>query len=127
MLFRSKKKMEVLYKQSQDSLKAKENEILKLQEKAKKEGPMATDEAKQAMLEEYQRKTAELQQLMQEKQRALAEKDAKAQEEFVEKVKKIAMKIAIQKGFEIVLAREHVLYIDDKFDITKAVIDEVNK
>ena len=119
--------MEAMLQKSQNALKAKENELIQLQERAKKEAPMATEEAKRAMAEEYQRKMLELQQMYQEKQKDLQDKDVKAQADFVEKVKKIAMKIAIQKGYELVLAKEQVLYSDDKFDITKLVVAEVNK
>ena len=122
-----KKKMEKMLKDSQDALKKKEAELRQLQERAKKEAAMATEEAKRAMAEEYQRKMLEFQQMYQEKQKLLSDKDVRAQADFVEKVKKIAMKIAIKKGYDIVLAKEHTLYIDDKHDITKTVINAVNK
>jgi outer membrane protein len=122
-----KKNMETMLQKSQKELEAKEKELMALQERAKKEAAIATEDAKKAMAEEYQRKMMELQQLYNERQKDLQDKDIKAQGEFVEKVKKIAMRIAIKKGFDMVLAKEQVLYIDDKFDITKDVIAEVNK
>ena len=122
-----RKKVEAMLKQSQDALKAKEAELMKLQEKIKKEGKLATEEAQQAMLEEYQKKAYELQTMAQQEEKKLAAKDAAAQEEFVEKVKKIAMKIALQKGYDIVLPKEQTLYSDDKYDITKLVIEQINK
>ncbi len=122
-----KKNMEAMLQKSQRELEAKEKELVALQERAAKQAPMATEEAKRAMAEEYQRKMMELQQLYNERQRDLQDRDIKAQSDFIEKVKRIAMKIAIQKGYDVVLAKEHVLYIDDKYDITREVIAEVNK
>ena len=122
-----KKKMEKMLASSQKELKSREAAIKKLQERAQKEGPMATQEAKQAMAQEYQQKMMELQKLYQEKQQLLQEKDVKAQADFVEKVKKVAMKIAIKKGYDVVFAKEGLLYVEDKFDITKAVIQAVNR
>ena len=122
-----KKKMENMLKTSQVTLKKKEAELIQLQERAKKEAPMATEEAKRAMAEEYQKKMLEFQQLYQEKQKLLSDKDVKAQADFIEKVKKITMKIAIKKGYDVVLAKEHTLYIDDKHDITKYVVTAVNR
>jgi outer membrane protein len=122
-----KKNMEAMLQKSQKELEAKEKELMALQERAKREAAIATEEAKRAMAEEYQRKMMELQQLYNERQKDLQDKDVKAQGDFIEKVKRIAMRIAIQKGYDVVLAKEQVLYIDDKYDITKDVIAEVNK
>jgi len=122
-----KKKMETMLKKSQEDLKKKEAELRQLQERAKKEAAMATEEAKRAMAEEYQRKMLEFQQMYQEKQKLLSDKDVEAQADFVEKVKKVAMKIAIKKGYDVVFAKEHTLYVDDKHDITKMVLSVVNK
>ena len=110
-----------------ETLSKKEAELLALQERAKREGPMATEEARKAIAEEYQKKYVELQQLYQEKQRLLQDKDIKAQADFIEKVKKIALKIAIKRGYDVVMAKEQLLYIDDKYDITKLVVKEVNR
>lgn len=122
-----RKKVEALFKKSQDELKVKEAEVVKLQEKIKKEGRMATEEAQAMMLEEYQKKALELQRMATQKEKELAEKDAAAQEEFLGKVRKIVMKISLQKGYDMVLPAEQTLYYNDKFDITKEVIAEINK
>jgi len=122
-----KKKMEKMLKVSQDALKKKENELKKLQERAKKDAIMATEEAKRAMAEEYQKKMLEFQQMYQNKQKLLSDKDVKAQADFVNKVKKITMKIASKLGYDIVLAKEYTLYVNSKYDITKQVIKAVNK
>ncbi|MGI6393916.1 MAG: OmpH family outer membrane protein [bacterium] len=122
-----KKKMEEMYKQSRKKLETKQNELMKLQEKLKKEGSTASTDAQRAMGEEYQRQLMELQQMAQEEEKKLADKEAKTYSDFIEKVKKIAMKIAIQKGYDLVLAKEQLLYIDDKLDITKFVTAEINK
>ena len=79
------------------------------------------------MLEEYQKKALELQRMATQKEKELAEKDAAAQEEFLGKVRKIVMKISLQKGYDMVLPAEQTLYYNDKFDITKEVIAEINK
>ncbi|MBR6422759.1 OmpH family outer membrane protein [bacterium] len=124
---KERKKVEALLKKSQDELKAKEAEVIKIQEKIKKEAKMATEEAQAIMLEEYQKKALELQKMAAQKEKELADKDAAAQEEFLGKVRKIAMKIALTKGYDMVVPAEQTLYYNDKFDITKDVIAEINK
>lgn len=121
------KKMEEMVKKGKNALKPKEDDLLKLQKKMQQDGRTATDEAKAAMLEEYQRKAMELQRLADEKQKELQNKEAMVQAEFIEKVKKLAMEVAIKKGYEIVLPKEQCLYINDKYDITKFVIELINK
>ena len=122
-----KKKMEKMIKDTQTKIKKKEQELLDLQKRAKEEAPMATEEAKRDMAQEYQKKLMEYQQLAQESQRKLQNKDIKAQADFIEKVKKIATQIAKKKGFDVVLAKEQVLFISPKFDITGDVVKVVNK
>ncbi|HDT11669.1 MAG TPA: hypothetical protein ENN58_02900, partial [bacterium] len=56
-----KKNMEAMLQKSQKELEVKEKELMALQERAKKEAAIATEEAKRAMAEEYQRKMMELQ------------------------------------------------------------------
>ena len=124
---KERKKVEALLKKSQDELKAKEAEVIKLQEKIKREAKMATEEAQAMMFEEYQKKALELQRLAGQKEKELADKDAAAQEEFLAKVRKIVMKIAIEKKYDMVIPAEQTLYYNDAFDITKAVIAEINK
>lgn len=124
---KERKKVEALLKKSQDELKAKEAEVIKLQEKIKREAKMATEEAQAMMLEEYQKKALELQKMASQKEKELSDKDAAAQEEFLGKVRKIAMKIALTKGYDMVIPAEQTLYYNDKFDITKDVIAEINK
>lgn len=122
-----KKRMESMLKKSQNMLKAKEKELMQLQERAKNEAAIATEEAKRAMAEEYQKKMLEYQQLYQENQKKLQDKDVKAQADFIEKVKKIASRIAKRKGYDIVLAKEQVLFVSEKYDITYDVLKVVNK
>jgi len=122
-----KANLEKMLKKTQDDLKKKEAELKALQEKAAKEAPTMTDEAKQAMQEDFQRKYLEFQELYQSSQKMLQEKDYTAQTSFIEKVRKIAAEIAKKKGYDIVLAKDNVLYMDDKYDITQEVIAIINK
>lgn len=108
-------------------VKKKEDELRKLMAKMEKEAKMATDEAKAMMLEEYQKKNQEYQELAIRTQREMADKQASIEAKFVEKVKKIAHTVAVKQGYDIVLPAEQALYYSDKFDITKAVIAEINK
>ena len=57
----------------------------------------------------------------------LQEKDYTAQSSFIEKVRKIAVEIAKKKGYDLVLAKDNVLYMEDKYDITQDVIGVINK
>ena len=116
-----------MLKKSQDELKAKEAEVIKLQEKIKKEAKMATEEAQAMMLEEYQKKALEVQKMASQIEKSLAEKDAAAQEEFLKKIREIAQKIALEKGYDMVIPAEQTISYKDKCDITQFVIAEINK
>jgi outer membrane protein len=122
-----KANMEKMLKKTQDELKKKEADLKALQERAMKEAQVATPEAKQAMQEEFQKKYLEFQELYQSSQKMLQEKDYTAQTSFIEKVKKLATEIAKKKGYDLVLAKDNVLYMEDKYDITQDVITVINK
>ncbi len=122
-----KANLEKSRKKAQDDLKKKEAELKALQEKAMKDAPTMTEEAKRAMQEEFQKKYLEFQELYQSSQKMLQEKDYTAQTSFIEKVKKIAAEIAKKKGYDLVLAKDNVLFMQDKYDITAEVIAIINK
>ncbi len=122
-----KANLEKTLKKAQEDLKKKEAELKALQEKAMKDAPTMTEEAKRAMQEEFQKKYLDFQELYQSSQKMLQEKDYTAQTSFIEKVKKIATEIAKKKGYDIVLAKDNVLFMQDKYDITQEVIAIINK
>ncbi len=122
-----KANLEKMLKKTQDDLKKKEADLKALQERAMKEAQVATPEAKQAMQEEFQKKYLEFQELYQSSQKMLQEKDYTAQASFIEKVRKIATEIAKKKGYDLVLAKDNVLFMQEKFDITQDVIGVINK
>ena len=122
-----KANLEKSLKKAQDDLKKREADLKALQEKAMKDAPTMTDEAKQKMQEEFQKKYLEFQELYQSSQKMLQEKDYTAQTSFIEKVRKIATDLAKKKGYDLVLAKDNVLYMEDKYDITQEVIGVINK
>ncbi len=122
-----KANLEKSLKKAQEDLKKKEAELKALQEKAMKDAPTMTEEAKRTMQEEFQKKYLDFQELYQSSQKMLQEKDYTAQTSFIEKVKKIATEIAKKKGYDIVLAKDNVLFMQDKYDITQEVIAIINK
>ncbi len=122
-----KKKLEDMLKKSEAELKVKENELKGLQERAQREGQMMSDEAKRELQETFQKKYLEFQELYQKNQKKLQEKDVQATGGFIEKVKKIATELAKKRGFDMVLAKDSLLFIQDKYDITQDVLKEINK
>ena len=125
----SMKELESFQAKGQKEIDAKEAELAKLQEEMEKTArmPGVTDEAKAMLYEKAQKKYAEYQKLVMQRQKELSEKAEPVQKKFVEKVKKIAMTIAVKKGYDIVIPAEQALYYNDKFDITKDVIAEINR
>ncbi len=123
------KELEALQAKGQKEIDAKEAELAKLQEEMEKTAKMpgATDEAKAMLYEKAQKKYAEYQKLVMQRQKELSEKAEPIQKKFVEKVRKIAQTIAVKKGYDIVIPAEQALYFNDKFDITKDVVSEINK
>ncbi|MFO7810371.1 MAG: OmpH family outer membrane protein, partial [Candidatus Delongbacteria bacterium] len=63
----------------------------------------------------------------QENQKRLQQQDMTAQSDFIDKVRKVADKIAKKKGYHLVLAKEQVIYIKNENDITDKVIKIINK
>ena len=123
------KDLEALQAKGQKEIDAKEAELAKIQEEMEKTAKMpgVTDEAKAMLYEKAQKKYAEYQKLVLQRQKELADKADPIQKKFVEKVKKIAQTIAVKKGYDIVIPTESALYYNDKFDITKDVVAEINK
>ena len=122
-----KKEIKALEAKGRKEIEDKLADLKKFEEKAKKEASMATPEALSLLQEQYNKKLYELQQLQEAKKQEIMDVLAPLNEKYIKKIKEVSMKIALQKGYDVVLMTEAALYYDSKFDITKAVIAEINK
>ncbi len=116
------KKFAQLVSKKQGELEAKKKELLDLQEKLNKTGPMLKEEARNAMIKELGIKEMELKLLQKDAENAVRNEQRSTQEVFQRDVKKVIGAIRKQKGLTLVLDARALLSADDSLNITDDVI-----
>ncbi len=116
------KKLIQLVSQKRAELEKKKKELLDLQEKLQKTGPMLKEEARNAMIKELGIKEMELKLLEKEAENMVRNEQRAAQEVFQKDVIKVITAIRKQKGLTIVLNSAAILSVDDALNITDEVI-----
>ena len=107
--------------------RALQNELGAIQQRAQ----TMTQAELQAADVMLKKKGAELQQYSQQKQQALAQEQAKKNEELYNKIREYIKKHNTENKYEFVLGYTKIgggiLYADDSVDVTKEIVDGLNK
>lgn len=120
------KDFETANKAEVDKLKALQTELLKMKEKAEKEGDMMSEEERRKLTSAHEEKTAEFKfyaQKLQQLENKWKQSFLQAQLPNIEKELKA---IIDEGGYEVVLQAGAVVYTAPSVDLTKALIDRLN-
>lgn len=115
-------KLVQLVSKKRDEFEKKKKELMDLQEKLQKTGPMLKEEARNAMIKELGIKEMELKLLEKEAENAVRNEQRSTQEVFQQDVIKVIGAIRAQKGLNLVLNYAALLAADDALNITDEVV-----
>ena len=118
----------------QSEFKSQEAELNKLQKKLQSEGEtyqrdaaMMSDTEKLAFQQSFEKQQMELQKLGTEFNQQRMKRMNEELEKLLEKVKTVVKKIALDKKYDAVLQLGATVYADERFDITKDVLAQLDK
>ncbi|MFH1114132.1 MAG: OmpH family outer membrane protein [Pseudomonadota bacterium] len=115
-------KLVQLVSKKRDEFEKKKKELMDLQEKLQKTGPMLKEEARNAMIKELGIKEMELKLLEKEAENAVRNEQRSTQEVFQQDVIKVIGAIRAQKGLNLVVNYAALLAADDALNITDEVV-----
>lgn len=114
-------------KKAQEELTAKEEELMKKQEElVNKRAILKAEEYKKQEIE-LQKEVIAFRKEVKKIQQTLGIQNKQAMQEIAGKISEIVERIAKKEGYEIVMSKGLLMYSSDKIDITKQVIEELNK
>lgn len=119
--------MEVQVKEQESRLKKLRDEILAIESQMKKEELTLSNEKKLELKQSAEAKMFEFQSLQQSVQTSLQEDQQSLMEIMSPRFDLAVGTIAADKGYDLVLNRQAVLFMDDKLDITQAVTQKMNE
>ncbi len=105
-----------------NSIENKKKELLELQDKIQKQGPMLKEETRQAMVKDFNIKKMELEMADKDAQAKLQNEQREASEILQRELRKIIGHIRTQKKLTLILNGEALLSADDALDVTEDVI-----
>ncbi len=117
------KKLMDLMNTKRQALENKKKELLELQEKFQKQGPMLKEETRNQMMKDIGIKEMEFKLAEKEAQNSLQNEEREAMESFQRELVKIIAQIRTKKGLTMIFNQAALLSADDALDIT----DEVAK
>ena len=123
MLFRSAalKKLEDMQKRMEKELKAKQDEIVRLEEDLKSQVPLMNDDVKRQKLGEFQKKAADFQEAYQNSAKKIGEEQQKLMAPILARFEKIVTKLGKDENFTAILHGEVVLYSSASIDLTDRI------
>ncbi|WP_428266793.1 OmpH family outer membrane protein [Haliangium sp.] len=110
---RARNKFEKSGKQKQAQFDKKRKELEKYDAELQKQASVLKEDVLRERVAERQKKALELQQLSMQLERALAEEEAKLLQQILSEAEPVLKKLAVEKGFSLILARQMVLWTDD--------------
>jgi outer membrane protein len=123
---RAKAKLKRLFKQRQQSLDKRQNELKALKEELDARGMMMTPEAKQERMADLQKKLMEVQQLYFTLQQELSQKEAQATSGIFAKMGTLLEAMGKEQGYTIIVEKSAVLYAKPSLDLTNELIRRYN-
>jgi len=104
-----------------------QKEIQQIQQKLQKESMTLSDKEKQNLQDERESKMIEARQLSKLVQKRMKGEQQEIVEEMRPKVMKAVEEIANEKGYDVVLNIQAIMYAQDGMDITKQVVQKLNE
>lgn len=118
--------LEAIQKKSIEKLKAKEAELVKLQNAFKSQQNSLSKDAKEAKQLEIQRKSVELERLNKDLSGELQQKGIKSQQELTEEIVSVIRDFAIKNKYSIIIPKEVTLYNAGEIDVTTEIIKYID-
>lgn len=115
------KKLEDMQKRMEKELKAKQDEIVRLEEDLKSQVPLMNDEMKRQKLGEFQKKAADFQEAYQNSAKKIGEEQQKLMAPILARFEKIVTKLGKDENFTAILHGEVVLYSSASIDLTDRI------
>lgn len=125
---RIKAQLERDFRQRQEQLDQKQNQVVKLKEELESQGMMLSEAARREKGMQFQQAMGELQQLYMTLQQELAQKEAEATKRIFDKMRTIIAEIGKEQGYTMVLERTEsaILFAKDGLDLTDELIKRFN-
>jgi len=121
------KKLQAEGEVTRQELAKKREEIEKLKEEYKAQELLLSEEAKRERQEEIAKKSEALRELLDEVSKQMKEKEQKYTQEIVSDIMNKIKEIAEKEGYIFIFDKAALLYGAPPQDITKKIIDELNK
>ena len=106
----------------QDLIKTKQDEIKKKEEEFSKKQLVLTQTVREEKQKELQNLYMELQKMVMESEKTFKQKFASTSQDIVKKIQGVVTKLAVDKGYDLVLEKSQVPYYQSSFEITQDVI-----
>ena len=113
------------FKDEQQKLMKMQEDLQKMSEQLDKESSIMSASEVEAMQQKFAEKQMEFQQLSVQYSETYNERGNEEFQKLIEKVQAAAKDLATKNGYTLVIQRGAVLYADDKYDITDALVKEI--
>jgi outer membrane protein len=126
---KAKETLEKEYKAKQETLKVRETDLSKLQQKIQKPSKALSDEAKAKSAQEFEQKMMEYQKLVQQYQSDMQKRQMELTKPIVDSMRTIIDEIGKSKGLDFVYEKNQsgIFYAKNAADITNDVIKRYNE
>jgi outer membrane protein len=115
------KKLDDMQKRIEKELKAKQDEILRLENELKNQGAVMSDDMKRSKIQDYQKKAGDFQQAYQDSAKKMSDEQQKLLTPIQARFEKIVAKLGKDEGYTAILHGEVVLYSSALIDLTDRV------
>lgn len=122
-----RKQMKTKQEAYREKITKQEDKLRKKEEKLSDQRSLLSAEAFDAKRKDFQSEVAEAQRNMQEERAALEKAGISAMAKVRDSVNGIISDLAKEKGFSIAIPASSVMYAKDSLDITKEVLERLNK
>jgi len=125
----AKSNMDQEFKKGELKLKELKDEYEHLKDDSDKQASLLSAQALQDKHDALEKKGKELERAVQDKKDELARKNNGEIEKIVKQIDKVVNEMATKNKYKFIIEKDSrlVLYVDDKYDLTPKVIEELNQ
>ena len=124
---KAKKEIDQELSKRKGIIERSKSEIVKLEEDFKKQELVLSDKSKEKKKEEYLKKVDELQGLVAKHQQEMQQTEQKIATPILNKMRDVIHKLSKEKGYDLVVTKNALVYADEKLDATQEVIQKFDK
>ena len=123
----AKEQLAAKVKKYQDEINAKQEELKKLKDDLEKQSVLLSEAARGNKEKDYQQKLKEFQRFTKDAQDELQAKDEEYTKKIIEELEKVIQDYGRKNGYSFIFIRnEGMIYVDDKADVTDAILKLFN-